>query len=86
MTNQNKQRDVIQKNALKLSRKHRFLCLEWSTGAGKTKAALDIAEDILKTNPDAVGYLVCKESTHKKNWVSDIKKHNKKSVDIVCIS
>lgn len=81
MTNQNKQRDVIQKNALKLSRKHRFLCLEWSTGAGKTKAALDIAQDLLKSNPNAVGYLVCKESTHKKNWVSDMKKHNKKSVD-----
>jgi len=81
MTNQNKQRDLIQKNALRLSRKHRFLCLEWSTGAGKTKAALDIAEDILKSNPNAVGYLVCKESTHKKNWVSDISKHNKKSVE-----
>jgi len=81
MTNQNKQRNVIQKNALKLSKKHRFLCLEWSTGAGKTKAALDIAQDLFKSNPDAVGYLVCKESTHKKNWVSDMKKHGKSFVE-----
>lgn len=80
MTNQNKQRDVIQKNALKLSRKHRFLCLEWSTGAGKTKAALDIAQDLISNNPNAVGYLVCKESTHKKNWISDMHKHGKGEV------
>jgi superfamily II DNA or RNA helicase len=81
MTNQNKQRDIIHKKALKLSRMHRFLCLEWSTGAGKTKAALDIAQDLLDSNPDAVGYLVCKESTHKKNWISDMQKHGKDSIE-----
>jgi len=80
MTNQNKQRDIIQKKALKLSRVHRFLCLEWSTGAGKTKAALDIAQDLLDNNPNAVGYLVCKESTHKKNWLSDMQKHGKDNI------
>ena len=80
MTNQNKQRDIIQKKALKLSRIHRFLCLEWSTRAGKTKAALDIAQDLLDKNPDSVGYLVCKESTHKKNWISDMQKHGKDTI------
>jgi len=52
MENQNKQRDIIKKKTLKLSRMHRFLCLEWSTGAGKTKAALDIAQDLLDSNPE----------------------------------
>ena len=30
----------------------------------------------IQANPSAVGYLICKESTHKKNWLDDIKKHN----------
>lgn len=70
----------IQSNAVKLSVKHRFLCLEWATGTGKTLAALKIVENILKTEPKAKGYLICKESTHKKNWVLDMKKHKKSKV------
>lgn len=70
-------RTKIQNNALKLSKKHRFLCLEWATGCGKTLGAVRIVEDILVSNPDAVGYLICKESTHKKNWIDDIAKHKK---------
>lgn len=70
-------KDKIQANAVKLSRKHRFLCLEWSTGCGKTLGALKIVEDILSSSPNAKGYLICKESTHKKNWIDDIKKHKK---------
>ncbi len=68
-------KDLIQSKAVKLSVKHRFLCLEWSTGTGKTLASLKIVNEILKENPKANGYLICKESTHKKNWASDIKKH-----------
>ena len=36
---------------------------------------LKIVKNILKDDPKAVGYLICKESTHKKNWQDDIKKH-----------
>jgi len=68
-------KDKIQSNAVSLSKKHRFLCLEWSTGTGKTLGALKIVKNILKDNPKSVGYLICKESTHKKNWQDDIKKH-----------
>ena len=67
----------IQSKAVKLSEQHRFLCLEWATGTGKTLASLKIVEKILKRNPNAQGYLICKESTHKKNWLLDIKKHKK---------
>jgi superfamily II DNA or RNA helicase len=71
-------KDKIQSTAVALSKKHRFLCLEWCTGTGKTLAAGKIVEEILKSNPKAKGYLVCKESTHRKNWVADLEKHGKK--------
>ena len=73
-------KNKIQSKAVKLSVVHRFLCLEWSTGTGKTLAAVKIVDNILKSNPDAKGYLICKESTHKKNWLDDIKKHKKNKV------
>lgn len=68
-------KDKIQSNAVRLSKIHRFLCLEWSTGTGKTLGALKIVKNILKDSPESTGYLICKESTHKKNWQDDIKKH-----------
>lgn len=73
-------KDKIQSKAVLLAKKHRFLCLEWATGTGKTLGAIKIVDDILKNNPSAKGYLICKESTHKKNWILDIKKHNKTKV------
>jgi superfamily II DNA or RNA helicase len=74
---QNQNRSKIQSNAVKLSNIHQHLVLEWSTGCGKTLAAVKIVESIMMKNPDAKGYLVCKESTHKQNWYDDIKKHRK---------
>jgi CRISPR/Cas system-associated endonuclease/helicase Cas3 len=65
MTKENP-KDKIQFRAVKLSVKHRFLCLEWSTGTGKTLASAKIVDRILEDKPDAVGYLVCKESTQIK--------------------
>ena len=73
-------KDKIQAKAVALSVKHRFLCLEWSTGTGKTLGALKVVENILKDDPSLTGYLVCKESTHKKNWIDDISKHKKDAV------
>lgn len=73
-------KDKIQSRAVSLSRDNQNVCLEWSTGCGKTLAAVKIAEDIILSNPDSVGYLVCKESTHKKNWHDDIIKHKRKHI------
>jgi superfamily II DNA or RNA helicase len=73
-------KDIIQEKAVKLSGEHNFLCLEWSTGTGKTLAAAKIVSNILKQNPSKKGYLICKESTHKKNWIDDLKKHKMDNV------
>lgn len=70
-------KNEIQSEAVRLSVLHQHLVLEWSTGCGKTLAAVKIVEEILKKNPKAKGNLICKESTHKKNWHDDIKKHKK---------
>jgi len=72
---QNKVREKIQDKSLKLSQDNQNIVLEWATGAGKTYAAVKIVNDIIKKNKNARGYLICKESTHKKNWLDDIKFH-----------
>ncbi len=79
-TSQNKIRDEIQSKAVKLSESNQFLCLEWATGAGKSLAAAKIAQNIIKSNKKAKGYIVCKENSHKKNWRDDFIKHKKKGL------
>jgi superfamily II DNA or RNA helicase len=87
LTQQNQIRQVIQDKSLKLSQDNKNIVLEWATGAGKTFASVKIVDDIIKKNKDAVGYLICRESTHKKNWLDDIKVHKMdrilKNVEIV---
>jgi superfamily II DNA or RNA helicase len=73
----NKQKDLIQENALKLSQDNQNIVLEWATGTGKTFATVKIVEYILSQNNNATGLLVCKESTHLKNWKEEISKHKK---------
>lgn len=73
----NSKKDEIQANAVELSRLHRCLVLNWSTGCGKTLASIKIIEDILVQEPNAFGYLICKESNHLDNWKDDIKKYKK---------
>ena len=70
----------IQKLALQISQSNNYLCLEWSTGVGKSLAAILIAEDIVKSRRNAKGMLICKESTHLKNWEDEFVKHRKKTV------
>jgi superfamily II DNA or RNA helicase len=77
---QNEVREKIQNKALKLSQDNKSIVLEWATGAGKTFASVKIIDDIIKSNPNAKGYLLCKESTHKKNWLDDIKLHKMEHV------
>ena len=75
--NKNAQKDLIQSEAVRLSKIHQFLCLQWATGCGKTLATAKIIEEIQRLNPKATGYIVCKERTHVKNWSDDFTKHGK---------
>lgn len=70
----------IQSLAVQLSQSNKNLILEWSTGVGKSLASIKIIEEILKTRGNAKGYLICKESTHLKNWEEEFTKHRKKTV------
>tara|TARA_R110000868_G_scaffold359380_1_gene621244 strand:- start:10423 stop:11667 length:1245 start_codon:yes stop_codon:yes gene_type:complete len=69
------QKNLIQSRAVISARKYKHLVLEWSTGCGKTLAAIKIIDEILIKNPNSTGFLICKESTHRKNWIEDIDKH-----------
>lgn len=82
-----KRKNKIQKTSVDLSKNHRFLCLEWSTGVGKSLAAIKIIENQYKDNNNIKVYIICKENNHKKNWIEEFKKHKKdyllKNVSIV---
>ena len=72
---QNQIRNLIQADAVALARKYNHLVLEFSTGVGKSLAAIKIIQELIDSSPKSKGYIVCKENTHKKNWMDDIKKH-----------
>jgi superfamily II DNA or RNA helicase len=75
LKSQNEVREEVQGKALELSKNFKALVIEWATGVGKTYASVKIVDEIIKNNPNAIGYLICKESTHKKNWIDDINTH-----------
>lgn len=49
--------------------------LNFSTGCGKTLASIKVIQSIIDDDASRTGYIVCKESTHKKSWLADIDKH-----------
>lgn len=65
-------KDQIQQKAVDLVDEHKHICLEWATGCGKSLGAMKIIDDI-----GGQGLLVCKESTHKNNWLEEFKLHKK---------
>ena len=80
MTNRDEIKSSIQNLSVTKARTHTNLALEWSTGVGKSLAAIKIAEDIVKTRRNAKGMLICKESTHLRNWEDEFVKHKKKTI------
>lgn len=80
MEKKQKEKDKIQEKALNLSKDNNEIVLEWATGTGKTLASVKIIDDIIKNNKSAFGYLICKESTHLKNWFDDIKLHGMEKI------
>lgn len=76
----NRIKSEIQSLAVQISQSNQHLWLEWSTGVGKSLASIRIIEDILSTRRNSHGLLICKESTHLKNWENEFAKHKKKTV------
>lgn len=70
-----KQKNIIQKNSVKLLYTYRRILLSWATGCGKTLAALKMIKELSKFNPKLKGYIICKEFAHLDNWDKDIEKH-----------
>lgn len=62
--------EAVQK-AVELSREHKNLVLQWATGIGKSKAAIEIIREY-KTIPKVL--LVVAETAHKKNWYDEFDK------------
>lgn len=66
-------RKEINKTAIELSQKFDILALEWATGVGKSKAALDIA-NTHRNNKEWKALLVVAELAHIKNWEDEVSK------------
>lgn len=71
----NEIRTKLQSEALHdLCFKNRVI-LNWGTGVGKSKVAVDAFDRILARTPSARFLLVVQETAHKMNWKADITKH-----------
>ena len=65
-------KDVIAEQALELAKSHKHLILNWATGVGKSKAAIDIAT---LASPARI-LLIVAEIAHKENWKKEFEKWN----------
>tara|TARA_B110000503_G_C7119301_1_gene401739 strand:- start:383 stop:1465 length:1083 start_codon:yes stop_codon:yes gene_type:complete len=68
----NKLKSKYQTEVRLLSIKYNDLFIAWCTGAGKSKAAIDIL-----SSSKEHWYIVCKETTHIQNWIEEFKSHGK---------
>lgn len=68
----NKRKTYHQSQAVEIQKEHKALFLEWATGVGKSKAAIDIID-----GTPGQWYIICKETTHINNWVEEFKKFQK---------
>lgn len=71
-------REDLLEEAIKLSTRYSNVCLEWCTGLGKSRAALEIADALNDETPGIKILLVVAEVAHKSNWTLEVDKWNKK--------
>lgn len=79
------QRKELQYKAVQLGLHNRHLLLEWPTGLGKSKVAIDLVRE----KKDEQWLLVCKETNHIENWRQEFVKHRaedlwKSSITAIC--
>lgn len=75
--NMNEQKELIQREAEKLSLGQDHLLLSWATGCSKSLGAIRCFERWLENNKKGRGYLVIKETNHENNWKKEFKKWDK---------
>lgn len=85
---QNELKNQIQSDAVSKSKIYDNLLINWSTGCGKTLAAIKCINEDLKIHPNIRWYIIVSETTHIKNWYDDIEKFNYQNillnVEILC--
>lgn len=70
-------KEIIQKQAVILSREHDNLLLSWATGTSKTKATIEIINNAWKEYDMFSCIIILKETNHEQNWRDEFKKWNK---------
>lgn len=77
-------RKDLQSQTLKLIQNHKRIALQWCTGLGKSKAAIEMANYIQDKEKEGniKVLLVVAENAHKSNWREELEKWKFKSNDI----
>ena len=80
-------RDEINKKSIKLATNNKIVALEFATGVGKSKIALDIISTLFTTNVPSI-LLVVAELAHFDNWKNEANKwgYDKLWDTITCVT
>ena len=68
----NTTRQELQDKALETLRTERRLILNWGTGVGKSRVAINAMNVILNSVPEARFLLMVQETAHKQNWINEM--------------
>lgn len=66
-------RDDLQNEALHILARDRRLILNWGTGVGKSRVAVNAIDFILAKHPESTFLLVVQETNHKLNWRNEFR-------------
>ena len=71
-------KEEVSKKAVKLMEGNKNVALQWATGVGKSKAALDIIQSLKDKGELSKGVLLCyAEKPHLMNWMNEFRKWDK---------
>lgn len=65
-------REKLQAEALETLRTKRRLILNWGTGVGKSRVAINAMNDIVSCKQNAKFLLMVQETPHKQNWINEM--------------
>jgi superfamily II DNA or RNA helicase len=79
-------REELKKQILTMAKTNSKIAIQWGTSVGKSKAAIDVANQLYENNSNLKILLIVAEVPHKKNWIDEFKKWNLKaqSITIEC--